>query len=78
MSFKKGKTKKSSSASNVRNVQSTSPPAAVVPDEAKAKLHELFSQIEHQFELMHTDNVACESMGGWVPGGSVNGTRIIT
>ena len=59
MSFKKGKTKKSSSTSSVRNAQCTSPPAAV-PEEAKARLHELFSQIEHQFELMHTDNVACE------------------
>lgn len=62
MSFKRGKGKKSTSASSVRNPQcaSSSPPAATMPEEAKAKLQELFSQIEHQFELMHTDNAACE------------------
>lgn len=65
MSFKKSKGKKSPSVSSSgRNVQSTSPPASAaapcVPEEAKAKLHDLFGQIEHQFELMYTDNTACE------------------
>lgn len=62
MSFKKSKGKKTSPSS--RHVQSTSPPGTAVgssmPEEAKAKLQELFGLIEHQFELMHTDNIACE------------------
>ena len=64
MSFKKSKGKKSPSG---RGALSTSPPTgsgAAVPgsvsEGARAKLMELFGQIEQQFELLHTDNVACE------------------
>ena len=69
MSFKKSdkKGKKSPSGSNSRNALSTSPPGAAsgyqqssVPEASRAKLLELFGQIEQQFELMHCENIACE------------------
>lgn len=68
MSFKKSKAKKSPSG---RNALSTSPPGAAgapaasggspgMPEGARAKLSELFNQIEQQFELVHLENTACE------------------
>lgn len=69
MSFKKSdkKGKKTSiGSSSSRNTFSGSPPcgsensAPGMPDGARAKLLELFGQIEQQFEAMHVENAACK------------------
>ena len=71
MSFKKNdkKSKKSPGGGGSRNALSTSPPSSAgaggggnsaMPEGSRAKLLELFGQIEQQFELMHCENVACE------------------
>ena len=40
-------------------------PGGGMPEEAKGKLLELFGQIEHQFEVLHNENAACECRGGY-------------
>ena len=64
MSFKKSKAKKSPNANSTAGRHAiSSPPSTAsgsMPEGAKAKLMDLFGQIEAQFELMHADNVACE------------------
>lgn len=66
MSFKKTDKKGKKSPSGIaRNTLSTSPPSAgssCMPEGARAKLLELFGQIENQFEQMYADNSACESI----------------
>ena len=66
MSFKKTDKKgKKSPSGNARNTLSTSPPGAgtsSMPDGARAKLLELFGQIESQFEQMYADNSACKEL----------------
>ena len=60
--------KKGKESKKLRNL-TLSPPSAPgpgggLPEEAKTKLSELFGQIEHQFELLHSENAARESRGG--------------
>ncbi len=34
--------------------------AVSLPESTRSKLWELFGQIEHEFELIHSENTACE------------------
>lgn len=35
-------------------------PASLLPEGTRARLWELFGQIEHEFELLHIENATCE------------------
>ena len=72
MSFKKSDKKNKKSTHGNRFGLPMSPPGVVpmgtgstdsaVPESTRAKLLELFSQIEQQFELIHSENIACEPL----------------
>lgn len=50
--------KKSKDAKKPRSPSSG--PAGSLPESSRTKLWELFGQIEHEFEQLHLENVACE------------------
>ena len=55
--------KKSKESKKLRSLALSPPSGGGMPEEARSKLSELFGQIEHQFELLHTENAACELSG---------------
>ena len=77
MSFKKSD-KKGKKPSSRNNLSTSPPSAsaataspgtgslpthgAAMPNGTRAKLLELFGQIEQQFEAMHTENIACKPL----------------
>ena len=48
----------SSSAASL--IASGGGPGSMLPEGARARLWELFGQIEHEFELLHVENAACK------------------
>lgn len=52
--------KKKSKESKKRRWPSPPAPGGGLPESTRSRLWELFGQIEHEFELIHSENAACE------------------